>query len=73
MIKVEFKSTFESSISFNIICKKLGINYRRDPDYKQHFFGCSAPDTGYIVDTDDFQSIKKLATRELFVEGLKTY
>ena len=73
MIKVEFKSTFESSISFNLVCKKLGLSYRRDPDYKQHFFGCSAPDTGYIVDTDDFQSIKKLATRELFVEGLKTY
>lgn len=73
MIKVEFKSTFDSSISFNIICKKLGITYRRDPDYKQHFFGCSALDTGYIVDTDDFQSVKKLATRELFVEGLKTY
>jgi hypothetical protein len=73
MIKVEFKSTFDSSISFNIICKKLGINYRRDPDYKQHFFGCSAPDTGYIVDTDDFQSIKKLATRELYVESLKMY
>ena len=73
MIKVEFKSTFESSISFNIICKKLGINYRRDPDYKQHFFGCSAPDTGYIVDTDDFQSIKKLATRELYVENLTMY
>lgn len=73
MIKVEFKSTFESSISFNLVCKKLGLNYRRDPDYKQHFFGCSAPDTGYIVDTDDFQSIKKLAVRELFVESLKTY
>ena len=73
MIKVEFKSTFESSISFNLVCKKLGLNYRRDPDYKQRFFGCSAPDTGYIVDTDDFQSIKKLAVRELFVEGLKTY
>ena len=73
MIKVEFKSTFDSSTSFNIICKKLGLRYRRDPDYKQHFFGCSAPDTGYIVDTDDFQSVKKLATRELFVEGLKTY
>lgn len=73
MIKVEFKSTFDSSISFNIICKKLGLSYRKDPDYKQHFFGCSAPDTGYIVDTDDFQSIKKLANRELFVEGLKTY
>jgi hypothetical protein len=73
MIKVEFKSTFESSISFNLVCKKLGLSYRRDPDYKQHFFGCSAPDTGYIVDTDDFQSIKKLAVRELFVESLKTY
>ena len=73
MIKVEFKSTFESSISFNLVCKKLGLNYRRDPYYKQHFFGCSAPDTGYIVDTDDFQSIKKLAVRELFVESLKTY
>jgi len=73
MIKVELKSTFESSISFNIICKKLGISYRRDPDYKQHFFGCSAPDTGYIVDTDDFQSIKKLAIKDLFVESLKEY
>lgn len=73
MIKVEFKSTFDSSASFNIICKKLGISYRKDPDYKQHFFGCSAPDTGYIVDTDDFQSIKKLAIRDLFVESLKEY
>lgn len=73
MIKVEFKSTFDSAASFNIICKKLGITYRRDPDYKQHFFGCSAPDTGYIVDTDDFQSIKKLATRELYVENLTMY
>lgn len=73
MIKVEFKSTFESSISFNIICKKLGISYRKDPDYKQHFFGCSAPDTGYIVETDDFQSIKKLAVKDLFVESLKKY
>lgn len=73
MIKVEFKSTFDSSISFNIICKKLGISYRKDPDYKQHFFGCSAPDTGYIVDTDDFQSIKNLAIKDLFVESLKKY
>lgn len=73
MIKVEFKSTFESSINFNLICKKLGLSYRRDTNYKQQFFGCSAPDTGYVVDTDDFQSIKKLAVRELFVESLKTY
>jgi len=73
MIKVEFKSTFDSSISFNIICKKLGICYRKDPDYKQHFFGCSAPDTGYIVYTNDFQSIKKLAIKNLFVESLKEY
>jgi len=73
MIKVEFKSTFESSISFNLVCKKLGLSYRRDPDYKQCFFGCSAPDTGYIVDTDDFQSIKKLAIKDLFVESLKEY
>lgn len=73
MIKVEFKSTFESAISFNLICKKLDISYKKDPDYKQHFFGCSAPDTGYIVDTDDFQQIKKLAIRDLFVESLKEY
>jgi hypothetical protein len=73
MIKVEFTSTFNSPKNFRTICNMLGINYRKDLNYKQHFFGCDAPDDGYILDTDDFQSIKKLATRELFVEGLKQY
>ena len=73
MIKVEFTSTFDSPKNFYIICKKLGITYEKDPNYKQHFFGCDAPDVGYIVDTDNFQEIKKLATKDLYVENLIEY
>ena len=73
MIKVEFTSTFDSPKNFDIICKKLGITYEKDPNYKRHFFGCDAPDEGYIVDTDNFQEIKKLATKDLFVENLIEY
>ena len=73
MIKVEFTSTFNSPKNFDIICKKLGITYEKDPNYKQHFFGCDAPDVGYIVDTDNFQEIKKLATKDLYVENLIEY
>jgi len=73
MIKVEFTSTFDSPKNFGIICEKLGITYEKDPNYKQHFFGCDAPDVGYIVDTDNFQEIKKLATKDLYVENLIEY
>jgi len=73
MIKVEFTSTFDSPKNFDIICKKLGITYEKDPNYKQHFFGCDAPDVGYIVHTDNFQEIEKLATKDLYVENLIEY
>ena len=73
MIKVEFTSTFDSPKNFYTICKKLGITYEKDQNYKQHFFGCDAPDVGYIVDTDNFQEIKKLATKDLYVENLIEY
>lgn len=73
MIKVEFTSTFDSPKNFDIICKKLGITYEKDPNYKQHFFGCDAPDVGYIVHTDNLQEIKKLATKNLYVENLIEY
>ena len=73
MIKVEFTSTFDSPKNFKAICKKLGIKYKKDPNYKRHFFGCDAPDDGYIVETDDFQQIKTLATKDLYVENLTEY
>lgn len=73
MIKVEFTSTFDSPKNFDIICKKLGITYEKDPNYKRHFFGCDSPDVGYMVETDDFKAIEEMATGDLWVENLIEY
>lgn len=73
MIKVEFTSTFNSPKNFRTICNQLNIEYKQDPNYKQHFFGCDAPDDGYMLDTDDFEAIKKLAVKDLYVENLMQY
>lgn len=73
MIRVEFTSTFSSPEHFDTICKMLGVAYRKDPEYHQHFHGCDAPDTGYIVETDDFEALDKLSRGNLWVENLIQY
>lgn len=73
MIKVEFTSNFDSLNNFSTICRMLGVTYRKDPEYRRHFYGCDSPDIGYIVETDNFKALKELSKGNLWVENLMKY
>lgn len=51
-MKVEFEWTIDSEQNLKRICKLLGLKCRKDKKYVQHFFGCDAPNTGYIIDVE---------------------
>lgn len=73
-MKVEFTSTFNSEDNFKRICEILDIPYQIDSEYKQRFFGCNAPDVGYIIDFHgDINDLRDLAHGNLFVENLIEY
>lgn len=74
-MKVEFTNIFKSEEHFKEVCNILGIKYRRDPYYRPHFFGCDAPDTGYIIEYEgNIEELQKTAKEKgLYIESLIDY
>jgi len=52
-MRIEFEWTIDSEQNLKRICRLLGLKCRKDKKYVQHFFGCDAPNTGYVIDVED--------------------
>ena len=58
-MRVEFEWTIDREQNLKRICRLLGLKCRKDKKYTQHFFGCDAPNTGYVIDVEDSKKKKK--------------